>query len=254
MIHDLRSILDGWDYEPGKISVRKIIGRDGREKIQTRVDLGLLQCEVEGRPDGARPHGHPSLLDYFEAQLREHIRAHGADTGFSLSEEDCENLRVEGRLYYQRYLALFVLEEFDGVERDSARNLRLIEFCSRYAHEDHDREALESQRAYVYMMNVRGRVYHALQQRKWDEALDLVEQGLRELRELTVDSEALVPYEVEESSEMRVLLDLRSEVLQRVPANSPRRLEWELQEALANEQYELAAILRDRIARAARKR
>ena len=43
MIHDLRTILEGWEYEPGKISVRKIIGRDGREKIQTCVDLGVLQ-------------------------------------------------------------------------------------------------------------------------------------------------------------------------------------------------------------------
>ncbi|MCC6359381.1 MAG: hypothetical protein IT450_11615, partial [Phycisphaerales bacterium] len=48
MILDLRNILEGWEYEPGKISVRKIIGQDGREKIQTRVDLGVLQFEVSG--------------------------------------------------------------------------------------------------------------------------------------------------------------------------------------------------------------
>lgn len=93
MIRDLRTILDGWSYEPGKISVRKIIGRDGREKLQTRVDLGVLQLECTGRPDGLRPHGCESLLEFHDQRLRELTETQGSDEDFVLSPEDCRELR-----------------------------------------------------------------------------------------------------------------------------------------------------------------
>src|SRR5262245_37546884 len=62
---DIGPLLKGWDYEPGTINVRKINGADGSPKLQMRLDLGLLQMELTGRPDGAKPHGHDSLLEYF---------------------------------------------------------------------------------------------------------------------------------------------------------------------------------------------
>ena len=54
---DITPLLKGWDYEPGAINVRKISGLDGAPKLQMRLDLGLLQMELTGRPDGAKPHG-----------------------------------------------------------------------------------------------------------------------------------------------------------------------------------------------------
>ena len=54
---DLNTLLRDWPHEPGAIKVRKIIGLDGREKLQLRIDLGVLQMEMTGRPDGARPQG-----------------------------------------------------------------------------------------------------------------------------------------------------------------------------------------------------
>src|SRR5205823_11032847 len=63
---DLNTILKGWSHESGSIKVRKIAGLDGREKLQLRVDLGVLQMEVAGRPDGRRPHGCESLLEYHQ--------------------------------------------------------------------------------------------------------------------------------------------------------------------------------------------
>ena len=53
MSKDLGPILGDWPHEPGQITVRKIRGTDGRVKIQLRVDLGLLQMEADGRPDGS---------------------------------------------------------------------------------------------------------------------------------------------------------------------------------------------------------
>src|SRR5947208_14793797 len=84
---DITPLLKGWDYEPGTINVRRIRGSDGQPKLQMRVELGLLQMELTGRPDGAKPHGFDSLLDYFEAELKEHRSRHGTELGFNLTGE-----------------------------------------------------------------------------------------------------------------------------------------------------------------------
>src|SRR5882757_8022705 len=83
---DITPMLKGWDYETGSINVRKIVGIDGKEKLQMRLDLGLLQMEVHGRPDGVRPHGRESYLEYFEDKLDRYKRENGSVLGFALSE------------------------------------------------------------------------------------------------------------------------------------------------------------------------
>ncbi len=245
MIRDLRSILDGWEFEPGKISVRKIIGRDGRERIQTRIDLGVLQLECDGRPDGRQPRGCSSYLDYFEEQLRRHVELCGDDQDFVLSPEDCRELRHEAYLYYQRYLSLFVLEEFQGVEADTARNLRLIDLCERYAAAEADRLALRRQRGYVLMMHTRAKAYRATETQAYGTALRIVDDGLANI-------EAMAENDTEESyeGELRTLRALRHEILQKMPEDLPEKLRSELELALACEDYELAARLRDRLAQA----
>lgn len=244
MIRDLRTILEGWDFEPGKISVRKIIGRDGREKIQTRIDLGVLQLECRERPDGQRPHGCESLLEYHEQRLREHIEVNGDDEDFILSPEDCRELRHEAYLYYQRYLSQFVLEEFDGVERDTARNSRLIDLCERYAATEADRQSLRRQRAYVMMMNTRARAYLAAGNARYETALQIVDEGLTSLEALDATGDEQNPH----AGEMNTLRALRQEILDGMPADAPARLQSDLQLALECEDYERAAQLRDRLA------
>src|ERR1044072_5038791 len=63
---DLNTILQDWPHENGNIRVREIAGLDGREKLQLRVDLGVLQMELTGRPDGRRPPNCESLLEYHQ--------------------------------------------------------------------------------------------------------------------------------------------------------------------------------------------
>lgn len=67
---DLREVLAAWPYEPGRINARRIVGSDGRTCLQVRLDLGLMQMELEGRPDGRRPEGFASLLEYQRDRLR----------------------------------------------------------------------------------------------------------------------------------------------------------------------------------------
>src|SRR5437763_16278922 len=67
---DLNTVLKDWPHEPGMIKVRKVTGLDGREKLQLRIDLGVLQMEMTGRPDGLRPHGCDSLLSYHQNRAK----------------------------------------------------------------------------------------------------------------------------------------------------------------------------------------
>lgn len=244
MILDLRTILDGWEFEPGKISVRKIIGRDGREKIQTRVDLGLLQFELAGRPDGQRPHECDTYLDYCERKLRDFNRHSNREDAFLLTPEDCRELKHEAHMFYQRFLSLFVLEEFEAVACDTLRNLRTLDLLHEYGPSESDRDALEPQRAYLLMMNARANVYAAVRDGDHDRALRQIERGIDAITALRAEEDGVT---AEPCPELEVLENLRDEVIVRMPADSPLRLRQELEEALAEEDYERAAKLRDRM-------
>lgn len=246
MASDLRTILDGWEYEPGKISVRKVLGADGREKIQTRVDLGLLQFEPEHRPDGQRPFGCATMLEYFERRLQQHIDRNGDDDGFVISSEGCRDLRHEAHQFYQRYLSYFVLEEFGAVARDTEHNLRTIELCARYGETEHDCAALESQRAYVMMMHARARTYQLLQRGDHDAALRILRNAIHDLREME-GGDGRPDCEVDATPEIQVLIALRDDVYRTMPTDSPARLRRELQEAIEIEDYERAAQIRDQL-------
>jgi hypothetical protein len=60
----IEQILKDWPYDPETVNVRVVRADDGREVIQMRIDMGLLQLETTGRPDGSRPSGHETYYDY----------------------------------------------------------------------------------------------------------------------------------------------------------------------------------------------
>src|SRR6266446_1778131 len=94
MDFDISHLLDQWEYQPGQVVVRKFRAKDGKEKIQLRVDLGLLQMNAEGRPDGKRPFGQSSLFEHYQARLYKYLAAHGGSAeGFRLKPEDCAKLQ-----------------------------------------------------------------------------------------------------------------------------------------------------------------
>jgi len=68
---DITQALRGWSFEPGQVNVRLIRGNDGKPKLQLRLDLGLLQMELDGRPDGKRPHRAPTELAFHKKHGRQ---------------------------------------------------------------------------------------------------------------------------------------------------------------------------------------
>jgi len=91
-------ILKNWEYSPGEVDARLARGDDGREVVQLRIDMGLLQMEVDGRPDGTRPQGAETYYDYLVAAAIQE----GDD--FELSEDQCGEADREFVQFYQRRL------------------------------------------------------------------------------------------------------------------------------------------------------
>ena len=285
---DLHAILNDWPFEPGKINVRVIDGDDGTPKIQVRLDLGVLQLNAEGRPDGARPYGFPSLLEYFEHRFdtddprfdlddpelatgadapldapldatddatddptdagEDPAEPHDAEEGFTepvLTEEDCRVLRDEAAQFYHRYVALLVLEDYEGVVRDTTRNLRVLDLCAQHAESDDDREVLEQVRPYILMMRARALASHALEDREPKAALLAIDDGLTILRD-HFESRG-TPEAFEQSSEVEMLRSMREALVPKLPVSQKAELRQRLKAAIERENYELAAILRDEL-------
>ena len=240
---DLHATLQDWPYDADQISVRKILGTDGLVRIQMRVELGILQMEAEGRPDAARPHGCTSLLEYHKRRQVKHDERNGTSLGFVLTPQQCQDLRAEASLFYRRFVALFVLEEFEEVVRDTTHNLLIFDMCREFARESEDRNCLESFRPYVVMMNARSNAYHALQENQLSSALAHVNRGILNIRafyELRGDANA-----AEGCEEMKILRTLTSELAAQMPQDSLVVTRRALRAAIEREQFEEAARLRD---------
>jgi len=224
-----------------------IMGQDGRRKVQMRIDLGLMQMELHGRPDGKRPYGYESLLEYYLDQLETYRAQHGSEEGFVLTPEDCDLLRQEALQYYYRYLSLFHLGEFELVERDTTRNLKVFDLIWEYAEEEEDRWSLEQYRPYVIMMHTRARAEAAVAQQQYKKALALLEEGMEAIREFFRRHSR--PDLIPESRELQSLQQRADEIQAHRPLSRRERLERLLEEAVEQEDYERAARLRDELAR-----
>ena len=124
---DISGIIKGWDYDPSGVTARWIVGKDGKPKVQLRLDLGLFQMEVEGRPDGTQPRGFPSLLEYY---LQAEKVAEEQKKPLALDAESCAELQQEAMQYYYRYLSFHSLRFYDGVVRDTEHNLTLFDLSN----------------------------------------------------------------------------------------------------------------------------
>ena len=239
---DINTILKEWPHEPGMIKVRKITGFDGRDKLQLRIDLGVLQMETSGRPDGQRPHGCESLLAYH--QNRAELAEAAGDT-YELTPEECSELQQEGIQYYHRYISFFQLNEYAGVIRDTQRNLELFNFVERHSERDEVIWNFQQFRPYVLMMNTRARASIFLNEGKFAEAMREIEKGRDAIAEFFQRSN--FPELAAKSSEIAFLEEWLEEVQSKRPLSKLEIMQREMESAIASEFYERAAELRDAI-------
>jgi hypothetical protein len=254
MSKDISKSLEGWDYEPDEVLARIIRGDDGRDKLQLRLDLGLLQMEIDGRPDGLRPEGYESLLDYYQEKQRLHDASHPDSVPFQLTEEDCHLLWREGVQYYHRYLSFWHLEKYDLCARDTERNLRLFAFVKTYAPSDRVKAQFDQWRPYVILMHARSLGAPLLEKKQYHRALEVIEAGIDAVREFL--DEYHQTDRADQCAELSALEEWREEVQTEAEqaagdtaAGKVLALRRELQSAVAEERFEDAARLRDEIHR-----
>src|SRR5258705_2574305 len=239
---DLNTILKDWPHENGNIKVRKITGLDGREKLQLRVDLGVLQMEMNGRPDGQRPHKCESLLEYHQKRA---ARGEAKGEAYELTPEQCGELQQEGIQYYHRYLSLFQINDFTGVVRDTQRNLDLFTFVTEHTDRDELSWSLQQFRPYVLMMNTRAKASILLGEGKFAEAVAEIERGRDAIADFFQHSN--FPELISKSSEIAFLEEWLEEVKAKRPLSKLEIMQREMESAIAKELYERAAELRDAI-------
>lgn len=242
---DFTQLLKEWPQEPGKINARLITGNDGTQRLQVRIELGILQMELESRPDGQKPHGKATLLEHHQHRLARYTTQTGLPVGFALSEEDCRDLRQEAVQFYHRYVALFAIGKFDLVVRDTAHNLAILDLCRDHAANQSDRTILEQFRPQIAMMRARADAEQAIKSEQPKHALAALDHGIEELRVILSEMEGID--DPNQSNEIMLLRGMRDALVPKLPSSQRAELEERMRAALDAENYELAAILRDEL-------
>jgi hypothetical protein len=246
MSKDISNILKNWEFSSDGSLVRRIIGNDGREKIQRRIDLGMLQMESEGRPDGVTPYGFPSLYDYLN-NLFEECEKNPTDEEFNISPEDCEALQAEALLYYQRRLCFFDLQDYTSAARDARRNLELFAFIRRNAEREEDVINIDQFRGFVIYHCAKAEVLGCLEKKEYDFAINYIDHAERQLMDFYAEYGR--GDEFEEGDEYKQLEMWRDQIDRLRPLSHQEILQNELTEAVSREDYERAAEIRNEIQR-----
>ena len=234
---DIDPLLKQWAFQPGEVNARLVRARDGREVLQMRVDMGVLQMETDLRPDGLRPHGAETYYDYL---VGEAVRE-GDD--FRLTKQQCTEADREFVQYYHRRLCWLSLREYRRAARDADHSLAFMDFVRTHSPDDEWTISHEQYRPFVLFHRVQAGALAALQDGGAESAIREINTGLSRFRELFEQYDAAERYADDEL--VRRLEEMRESVRQRYEVG--RTLEEQLADAVRAEDYELAAQIRDRI-------
>ncbi len=241
MTLDLDELTRGWECPPGELRARIIPGRDGQELVQLRVDLGVMQMEPVGRPDGERYHALPSARDYIEHELR--------IGGKGITEEDWEELERELMQVNYRRMAYSAAAEEALREDDDERAGRFIrgalsdiDTCLTnldllHRHSS-DRGGYPSLRPTLTFDQARLSTQLGIVEGRFEEAIELADAGADSLRELLSE----LGYDEEQQAEdpgLRYLRSLGRKL--RSEYGISQTLAERLTQAIEDEDFETAA-------------
>jgi hypothetical protein len=236
---DIDFILRKWPYQPGVVGARFIEAADGRKVMQMRIEMGVLQMESTGRPDGVRPGGSETYLDYLNAQC-----VHKGDA-FALTEEDHAEVDREFLQFYHRRICCLALREFRQAVADADHTLALMDFVAHWSTDMEWTLSHEQYRPFVIFHRAQAAALAEVQESNPEAAIEEINHALDRIREVYVKVEAEEQFDHDELvSQLNQLKEsLRHEY------GVGRTLNEHLDDAVAAEQYERAARLRDEIAK-----
>jgi len=232
----LDPILVEWNYSPGQILVRQVQGADGREVLQMRVDLGILQLECTGRPDGVRPEGFETYYDYFSSLALEEGRS------YRLDESGCHEVDREFYQFYHRRICWLHLKRYSEVVKDAKHTLALMDFSTAHSPDSEWSLLHEQYRPFVMFHLIQANSLIALADSNPAQAIASIDRGLEDLAKVFAKHDASEHFE--QDAFVNKLREMRSSITEHHELGPT--LAEQLAEAVAAENYELAAKLRDR--------
>lgn len=249
---DLSIIISDWPYDDDEDAgnVRKVVGVDGRMKVQVRIRCGVIQWEIDGRPDGDHPHGFPTLLDYCHHRLRRGVPQPSAGGDGDPHAALVEGLASEMFDYYKRGRAMFLLGDYRRALSDALHNLRVLQVIRRMGGDSATALNYDRYRPSLLLDRARAQMLLHLQAGDVRAALDALNMGVGDIEGFYAERE--MQAEAGGSEERQILIDLRRSLREKhnVPLNDEEllhslRVEQEI--AISRENYEMAARLRDKI-------
>ena len=227
MAVDLTSLLRDFPFEPGRVNARIVRGSDGRELLQIRVELGVLQMEVDGRPDGG-----PSML----AGLGRAPKA--------LDTVQAASLRLELVQFQQRAVAFLAVGRARQAFADAEALLGGVQLMARHG-PGNEREWAESARFSVLVLRTRCSVAMETEAGSTRQAARAIESGLEAMRDAA--ERVGIADGFDALGDVIALRALRDSLVPQLPPAQRSELEARLRAAILAENYELAAILRDEL-------
>ena len=235
---DIDRLLDGWPYRPGEVLARIVKAADGREVLQMRVDMGVLQLEMEDRPDGTRPHGAASFYEYLRLRSED-------DPAFVLSPEQCMDADREFVQYYHRRICWLALREYRRAAQDADHSLAFMDLVRDRSPDEEWTMSHEQYRPFVLFHRVQAGALAELEDSGPEAAILEINAGLARFRDLFEQYEAEERFEDDDL--VARLVELKESLREHYHVG--RTLDEQLADAIASEKYELAAQLRDELAR-----
>jgi hypothetical protein len=236
---DIDFLLNEWPFQPGVISARLVNAGDGREVMQMRIEMGVLQMETVGRPDGEHPGGFETYLDYLNSLI-----LHQGEV-FTLNEEQCMEIDREFVQFYHRRVCCLALREFRRAVTDAEHTLSLMDFVVNWSSDQEYTVSHEQYRPFVLFHRVQAGALAALQETSPEAAIEEINTGLDQLRELYVKLEAEEQFEQDEL--VNQLVQMKESLREEYKVG--KTLGEQLADAVSAEEYERAAKIRDEIAK-----
>ncbi len=242
MRQDIDFILRDWEFKPGIVQARLVETRDGRQVIQMRVDLGVLQLDSVGRPDGASPHGHATFFNYLKEQAR---MAKQSRTKFVLGEEQCQEADREFVQFYHRRICWLALRHYGKAVADADHTLAFMDFVKKHSPSEEYTEAHEQYRGFVLFQRTQAATALQVEQDNPEGAIDELRVGLEQMKTFFAAYEMLD--EMEDDGMVQHLRKIENSLREEYRIEST--LQEQLEQAVADEDYERAAKLRDELKR-----
>jgi hypothetical protein len=235
---DIDFVLRDWDYKPGVVQARVVEAHDRRQVIQMRLDLGVLQLEIDGRPDGTRPKGHTTYFDYLEDRAR---AAQKLGQPFVLNEEQSQEADQEFLQFYHRRVCWLALRQYAQAIRDADHTLTFMDLVKRHSPGDEYTQAHEQYRGFVLFHRTQAASALAVEKDNPERAIDELRDGLERLKAFFVDFG--LEEQMEEDPMVQHLRKIETTLREQYAIGAT--LHEQLEQAIAAEDYERAAQLRD---------